>query len=380
MQLPILALYETEITKMNILAVDQQPTLHAGGQERSLFEVLSALHDQNDAKITLCYQSDGELLDTYRQFIVGEHLVPFRVFSMKKLLPMVLKVATLYFLHLRKNWDVIYCNQYFDLPLFTLLSRLTGIRLVCHLRLQCPHYLSHQYRWGLFSSHTLLANSEAVKKSYVQAGIPEHKFIVIPNKINIRAWKPRLEQRNNNIPVIGYFGRLCKEKGILDLITAFGLMKQKAVLRITGNVRGAGTSDSFLDECRQKANQTGKADYIHFLPHDPHPKERIQECDFIVLPSWEESFGRIILEAMALEIPVIATDTGGIPEVLTGEFSKFLTTVQNPEALAEKMDTLADWRSRDETLGMRARKHIITHFSDYNLGQQIFQALQGVRG
>ncbi len=362
---------------MNILAVDQQPTKFAGGQERSLFEVLTQLSQKPDTKISLCYQEEGELLESYRDFVVYERRISNRVFSSSKFPGMLLDVLKLYGAHFRRQWNVIYCNQYFDLPIFTLLSRLTGIKLACHLRLMCPHYLSHQYRWGLVSAHVLIANSEAVKQSYIDAGIPEHKFRVVPNRINIKEWKPDGIPPKNPKPIFGYFGRLCKEKGILDLIHAFGKMKVSAELHIYGNVRGAGTEDDFLEQCKLAARESGKQNDIHFFPHTSEVAKAMQTCDVIVLPSWEESFGRILLEAMALEIPVIATNVGGVPEVLGDEFANGLVEVKSAEKLARAMDTFSDWRTKDPSLGMRARKYVIDHFSDYNLGTQIMSALKG---
>lgn len=361
---------------MHILAVEQQPTEFAGGQERSLYEVLKRLKDQDGVKLSLCWQEYGELLEQYREWTHHDTQIRFRVFSSGRMLVMLKDVLKLYWGFITKKWDVVYCNQYFDLPIFTLLSRLTSVKLTCHLRLMCPHYLSHQYRWGLMNAHVLIANSEAVKQSYVAAGIPEEKFQVIHNKIDIRNWKPELDTPQNETPVIAYFGRLCKEKGILDLIDAFALMKTDAKLMLYGNVRGAGTDDSFIKECHQRATETNRQTNIVFHPHTDQVQKVMQKCDLIVLPSWEESFGRVLIEAMALEIPVVATRVGGVPEVLFGDFEDHLCEAQNPEMLAEKLDQFAGWRKHQPELGMNSRKHVIDYFSDYNLGTEIRNALE----
>lgn len=363
---------------MHILAVDQQPTKFAGGQERSLHEVLRKVNEHPETRISLCWQEGGELLDDYRQWTASDLQVKYRVFSNFKLPVMMKDFLRLYKGYITKKWDVVYCNQYFDLPIFTLLSRLTSIKLACHLRLLCPHYLSHQYRWGMVSANVLIANSEATKQSYVEAGIPEHKFRVIYNRINTSEWKPNLPPARNEKPVIAYFGRLCEEKGILDLIEAFAGMKNQAELKLYGNVRGAGTDDDFLEKCKSKAAKTSRGSDIYFYPHTDDIKEIMQSADLVVLPSWEESFGRIILEAMALEIPVVATKVGGIPEVMGDQFARQLCEAKNPESLAHKMDEWVNWRKDHPDLGMESRKYIFEKFSDFDLGNEMVRALKNV--
>lgn len=83
-----------------------------------------------------------------------------------------------------------------------------------------------------------------------------------------------------------------------------------------------------------------------------------------VMPSlWPEPFGRVIIESMASGTPVVASYTGGIPEVMTGALRSQLVEPGNEYELATVLDRILDWRSHDPTLGERSRAHVLNQFS-----------------
>ena len=66
-----------------------------------------------------------------------------------------------------------------------------------------------------------------------------------------------------------------------------------------------------------------------------------------MLPSVSETFGRMLVESMACGTPAVASAAGGMPEVLTGEFARYLFPVRDAGALSNRLDMLRDWRRRD---------------------------------
>ena len=86
-------------------------------------------------------------------------------------------------------------------------------------------------------------------------------------------------------------------------------------------------------------------------------------ADMLVLPVAEpEPFGRVLIEAMACEVPAIGVDLGGVREVLTGEFTRFLCPPGEVDALTAALEALVSWREADPTLGRRCRIHVQRHF------------------
>ena len=91
--------------------------------------------------------------------------------------------------------------------------------------------------------------------------------------------------------------------------------------------------------------------------------ELLQAADLVVLPaSWQEPFGRVVIEAMSAGLPVIASRVGGIPEILTGRFEPQLVPPDDAAALAAAIGRLADWRRTEPDLGAAGREHVQRHF------------------
>jgi glycosyltransferase involved in cell wall biosynthesis len=83
----------------------------------------------------------------------------------------------------------------------------------------------------------------------------------------------------------------------------------------------------------------------------------------VVLPSTcSETFGRVLIEAMACGTPVIGSRVGGVPEVLTGEFAEWLVAPGDERDLAGALERVQVRRAADPDIGRRCRVHIAEHF------------------
>ena len=79
-----------------------------------------------------------------------------------------------------------------------------------------------------------------------------------------------------------------------------------------------------LGEAMQRARALGVGDHVHFLGEQDQVLPLLSVSDVFLLPSAQESFGLAALEAMACEVPVVASRVGGLPEVIAHESSGFL--------------------------------------------------------
>jgi L-malate glycosyltransferase len=125
-------------------------------------------------------------------------------------------------------------------------------------------------------------------------------------------------------------------------------------------------------------NENNLIDRIHFLGKQERVVELLSLADLFLLPSEKESFGLVALEAMACEIPVIATRAGGIPEVVTHGKTGFLSAIGDLNGMAEAgLRLLRD----DELLsatGKRAREDAVSRFSQEQIMPQYEQLYQRV--
>ncbi|MBP7460532.1 MAG: glycosyltransferase family 4 protein [Candidatus Delongbacteria bacterium] len=156
----------------------------------------------------------------------------------------------------------------------------------------------------------------------------------------------------------GFIGRLIPEKGLEWLLKTL----QRADFPFVLDIVGYGPEREKLQQLRFNEGQI--VNWKGHVPHDSLP-EVTAEWDFLVIPSistsrWKEQFGRVIIEALALEIPVLGSDCGSIPEV-TGPCGRIVPE-NNESAL---LDALKRWnQSPDDLIPYRAiaRDYVRAHF------------------
>ncbi len=112
---------------------------------------------------------------------------------------------------------------------------------------------------------------------------------------------------------------------------------------------------AYLDSLKSQAHQLGLSDSVRFLGERDDVPEILRAVDLVLVPSWEEPFGRSVIEAMAAGVPVVATELGGPPELLgDGEAGITLPPTQ-PQAWAQAIDSLLGDRPRMSAMGERGR-------------------------
>ncbi len=170
---------------------------------------------------------------------------------------------------------------------------------------------------------------------------------------------PGLDQRNEFI--IGYIGAIVKQKGILDLIEAVSNIKAKFRLLFIG--RG-----DYEERARERVRELKLREKTLFLGTVPHQEipEYLSSLDVLVLPSltfpnWKEQFGRVLIEAMSSEIPVIGSSSGEIPRVI--EEGGLIFREGDPKDLKEKLELLINNENHRRELGRKGRERILQHYS-----------------
>lgn len=135
--------------------------------------------------------------------------------------------------------------------------------------------------------------------------------------------------------LIGYIGRLSREKGVINFIKAI-----PKVLEVRGNARflviGEGPLRAEIEELLNKHNLNDKVTFLDWVPHDEMP-EYINWLKLLVLPSYTEGLPNIVLEAMACGTPVLATPVGSIPDLITDGETGFILGDNTPENIASSI-------------------------------------------
>lgn len=171
-----------------------------------------------------------------------------------------------------------------------------------------------------------------------------------------------------------FIGRLLKEKGIHELISAIKIVKQKypnTIFTVLGAIDYANMGalkQSQLD----KYIQSGLINYVGYVPN---VKDYIIESDVFVLPSYREGVPRSTQEAMAIGRPVITTDVPGCRETVIDGVNGFLVPKWNVEILAEKMIYFIENPEQVTIMGNESYKMAVEKFDAEKVNQKLFKIL-----
>jgi glycosyltransferase involved in cell wall biosynthesis len=102
--------------------------------------------------------------------------------------------------------------------------------------------------------------------------------------------------------------------------------------------------------------------------------------DIFVLPSTWEPFGNVLLEAMSFAKPVVATNVGGIPEVVVDEETGFVVPPEDPEALANKIMFLIKNKELCREMGLKGRKKVKEYFTPERLRDEVESVYESLVG
>jgi glycosyltransferase involved in cell wall biosynthesis len=195
----------------------------------------------------------------------------------------------------------------------------------------------------------IIAISKGVKRIMVDSGIPSSLIHVIPSGIDFSpfeevASRDFLRREFSFAPddyLVGIVAALEDSKGHADLIQASGILRAEAP-KIKIIVVGTGPLRMELD---RQAHQLGVADMVFFLGFREDVPRILRSLDLFVLCSRREGLGTALLDAMACRLPVVATEAGGIPDVVIPRETGLLVPPRDPAALAQAILML--YRDRD---------------------------------
>ena len=203
-----------------------------------------------------------------------------------------------------------------------------------------------QMRWAFKKSTAVTTKSKALAK-VVKKHVPEIKPHVIYNGVDFDVFTLReTTPFSSETQRLLFVGSLIPTKGVFELIEGF----EKAMLNgqmMTLRIAGEGGSKDALQKLISAKSLEHAVTLLGAIPHQSLVDE-LHNSDALILPSYREGVPNVIMEALATGTPVIATDVGGIAEVLTPDVGGILIEAQSADAVAKAINNIADspWDSR----------------------------------
>ncbi|MBI4722888.1 MAG: glycosyltransferase [Candidatus Stahlbacteria bacterium] len=226
-------------------------------------------------------------------------------------------------------------------------------------------------------SSCAMAVSETARNVLLKKGY-QKKVFIIPHEVDTQTFHKmdsKLLRKNLNLNgfVIGYAGRLMKEKGIGTLLKAVSSIKAN---NISLFVVGRGP---LLNEVNAIANKVNLI-VIENVPHNEIYKY-LNCMDVLVLPSitmqnWKEQFGRVIIEAMACKVPIIGSSSGEIPNIIGG--AGLIFNERDADDLIDKLKLLVGNKTLCYELAEQGYEKVAQNFSLEKVAGQIYEVYKWV--
>jgi len=187
----------------------------------------------------------------------------------------------------------------------------------------------------------LIAVSDKVKEFLIDSGCTK-QIHVVPNMVKIG--NDVVYRDLPTTPLIGAMGMFRRKKGFHILIKALSILKQRGI-PFKAVIAGKGRITWYLKYLCWRLDLTDELKMRGWVTNDERD-EFVDSIDLYVLPSRTETFGMVVVEAMARMKRVIATKCGGPEEIITNSVDGFLVEKENPEAMANKLEELINYPER----------------------------------
>lgn len=239
-----------------------------------------------------------------------------------------------------------------------------------------------------FLAHQVICISPSLKEKALELGIvSERKVIVLghgsSNGLDINKFPTRTSIENQeeilklrkqlgiplDSPVMGFVGRLTRDKGIEELIKAFKIVKKDIKdlrLLIVGDFE---EGDPVSDVTKKEINDNKHIYKLGFLKN-PIPYYYIM--DVFVFPTHREGFGNVSIEAAAAELPVVTTDATGAIDTVIDNVTGFVVPVGDYNKMADKISFILKQRSIGRKMGEEGRKRVIEQFRSEIIWRELY--------
>lgn len=340
---------------MSFLFMDTEPSWR-GGQDQ-LLTLLRGLSARGHCLHILCHP--GTLLEE-RAREIGATVHPVSVKREIGLISFLRILGTL----ARVHPDILGFNTPRAILLGTLASRIIPVKArIIFRRVNFPlrkNLITRlKYNWGI---NCIVTVSESIRQQLRADGVPGSRIRTIYEGIDLSPFPKReaLRPRPRGEPrVVGTVAHFSSEKGLLHLVEAAALIPD-VHSRMRFVLVGDGPCRADLET---RVREHGLEDCFHFAGFQKAPIPYLSSFDCFVLPSLSEGLSSSILSAMAASLPVIATNVGGIPELVHHEENGLLVPPADPVALALAIGRLVDDPDEAFRMGRQGRLRAEKQFS-----------------
>jgi glycosyltransferase involved in cell wall biosynthesis len=232
----------------------------------------------------------------------------------------------------------------------------------------------------LKKANCFLSISQTIRDEYLKCAVDPKKIVLIPNGIDTNKFRPVDEIKKKTIRkklglpyenIFAYTGKLNKGKGLELLLRTWGNIIHKnnnAHLVLVG-----GGDNQFLScehDLKSYVDKNNLNKFVIFTGYVNDVQNYLQASDFFVFPSESEAHPLSLLEALSCGLPAIATEAGGITDIITNKVNGKLIKINDEVQLEKNVIEFMENKVKAKQLGQAGRESVIKQFSIEKIAQQ----------
>lgn len=344
-------------------------------------------------ELALPYLPEGLPDQTIKQVaLIPPRLVGGLSHHIRYLMMFLPSVLSLRSIILSDRVGIVHANEILDLQA-ALAARLSGVGLVWHVRADFPTLPCLSRLLGKLSvrlADRVLVVSEWVKRNmYARYNTPTSKIIVMNDscafsgplpEFDVPAVRRRLGL-SSDVPVVGLVSKLQQLKGHRWLIHATPIILQSypdaKVLMVGGPIEG---HEEEAQALYKLVKETGLSDHVLFTGAVNNVAEMMAVCDVMVHCPDYDAFPGVILEAMFMAKPIVASRVGGIVEQVVEGTTGLLVPPGDAKALAMAVCRLLKDAQLRQHMGLAGRERVLSQFSAEQYGRKLSEIYREVLG
>jgi len=231
----------------------------------------------------------------------------------------------------------------------------------------------HEYFLWRLTKH-MICNTKPLYEIISALGMPSEKITYIPNGVDSEFYEAAKIPLSQRPPLILSVGRLVDNKDYPTLLEAFKIVLEtipNAKLRIVG-------SGPHKLNMQKEISHTSFKNAVELIESSVDTRHHYQEAKIFALTSIVEGQPNVILEAMSSSLPIVATNVGGVPDMVQDRQTGFLSQKGDIRAIAQNICTLLNNEELCQTMGEAGRDRVINEFSFQKMvgtHQSVFEKL-----
>lgn len=302
--------------------------------------------------------------------------------------PLHLSIALVKYLYENcKAFDVVHIHSWWNMPaiLGLLICKRKNVKTVLSPRGMLSDYIIHhsnsrikQFAQRIFGksllSYSFLHATATSEMNECHQVIPGWKGVMIPN---VNKLPPiNIIKKQNAVFTLLFLSRIHPKKGLELLLEAISHIKVPVVLQIAGN-----GEEDYINTLRQKATYLGITDKLQWLGWKDHTEkfDLLMQADVFVLPSYNENFGNVVIEALHTGTPVLITE-GVALNTFVKEYSLGWVCQANPRSIQAALEATMEDKAKRYTIMSAAPGIIDKYFSPGLLVKQYKEMYKYVVG